>query len=52
MTFRATQILDEVKRASRRTMTEPLTEAGAAERFARLHGEQVRFDHRRNRWLV
>src|ERR1700730_13694254 len=29
-----------------------LTEAGAAERFARLHGEAVRFDHRRQRWLL
>jgi phage/plasmid-associated DNA primase len=29
-----------------------LTEAGAAERFARLHGEDVRFDHRRQRWLL
>jgi putative DNA primase/helicase len=29
-----------------------LTEAGAAERFARLHGDDVRFDHRRARWLV
>src|SRR5687767_9474767 len=28
-----------------------LTEAGAAERFARLHGDDVRFDHRRRRWL-
>jgi putative DNA primase/helicase len=31
---------------------EPLTEAGAAERFARLHGAGVRFDHRRQRWLM
>lgn len=29
-----------------------LTEAGAAERFARLHGDDVRFDHRRDRWLL
>lgn len=29
-----------------------LTEAGAAERFARLHGDDVRFDHRRERWLM
>lgn len=29
-----------------------LTDAGAAERFARLHGHEVRFDHRRNRWLL
>ena len=28
-----------------------LTEAGAAERFTRLHGDDVRFDYRRNRWL-
>ena len=31
--------------------SEPVTEAGAAERFARLHGNDVRFDHRRGRWL-
>jgi putative DNA primase/helicase len=30
----------------------PLTEAGAAERFAELHGTDVRFDHRRQRWLM
>lgn len=29
-----------------------LTEAGAAERFARLHGDDVRYDHRRKRWLL
>lgn len=31
---------------------EPLTELGAAERFARLHGDDVRFDHRRGRFLL
>lgn len=31
---------------------DPLTDAGAAERFARRHGHQLRFDHRRNRWLL
>ena len=29
-----------------------LTEAGAAERFARLHGDDVRSDHRRGHWLL
>lgn len=29
-----------------------LTEAGAAERFARLHGDDVRYDHRRSQWLL
>lgn len=29
-----------------------LTEAGAAERFARRHGEDVRYDHARQRWLL
>jgi putative DNA primase/helicase len=29
-----------------------LTEAGAAERFARSNGHCVRFDHRRQRWLM
>ncbi len=33
-------------------ITEPLTEAGAAERFARRHGDDLRYDHRRQRWLV
>jgi putative DNA primase/helicase len=28
------------------------SEAGAAMRFARLHGGQVRFDHRSDRWLL
>jgi putative DNA primase/helicase len=30
----------------------PLTEAGAAERFVHLHGNDLRYDHRRRRWLV
>ena len=30
----------------------PLTEAGTAERFARLHGGDVRYDHGRGRWLL
>lgn len=29
-----------------------LTELGAAERFNRLHGTRVRYDHRRGRWLL
>jgi len=35
-------------------MDEPdiLTEAGAAQRFARLHGDDLRYDHRCGRWLV
>lgn len=33
-------------------VSDPLTEAGAAERFARLHGDAVRFDHARQRWLL
>jgi putative DNA primase/helicase len=28
-----------------------LTEAGAAERFARRYGDELRYDHRRGRWL-
>jgi putative DNA primase/helicase len=32
--------------------TDVLTEAGAAERFARLHGNDLRFDHARQRWLM
>ena len=35
-----------------RPTQDPLTEAGAAERFAHLHGDDVRFDHRRDRWLL
>jgi putative DNA primase/helicase len=34
------------------TIADRLTEAGAAERFARRHGDHVRFDHRRQRWLI
>lgn len=30
----------------------PLTEAGAAERFTQWRGDDVRYDHRRNRWLL
>lgn len=30
----------------------PATDAGNAEMFAALHGDQVRYDHRRGRWLV
>jgi hypothetical protein len=30
---------------------DPLTEAGAAERFVRHHGDVFRFDYRRARWL-
>lgn len=33
-------------------LNDKLTEAGAAERFARLHGDEVRYDHRRSRWLL
>jgi len=33
-------------------LSEPPTEAGAAERFARLHGDAVRYDHHRQRWLL
>ena len=29
-----------------------LSEAGAADRFARLHGYELRFDHRADRWLM
>ena len=29
-----------------------LTELGAADRFTRLHGARVRYDHRRDRWLL
>jgi len=32
--------------------THPLTEAGDAECFADLYSDQVRYDHRRGRWLV
>ena len=33
-------------------LADRLTDAGAAERFARLHADDVRFDHRRQRWLI
>jgi putative DNA primase/helicase len=38
--------------AAKVSVDDRLTEAGAAERFARLHGDDVRFDHRRGQWLV
>ncbi len=36
------------------TTSEPerLTEAGAAERFARVHGNDLRYDHQRGHWLL
>lgn len=36
------------------TGTEPdrLTEAGAAERFARVYGDDLRYDHQRSHWLL
>ena len=43
------------ERAARRGHTvtgDRLTEAGAAERFARLHGPDLRYDHRRARYLL
>lgn len=40
------------QRTLRQSGGDPLTDAGAAERFARLHGGEVRFDHRRQRWLL
>jgi len=30
----------------------PRTDSGNAELFAALHGENVRFDHKRQRWLI
>jgi len=30
----------------------PLTDAGAAELLAALHGDKLRFDHKRERWLI
>jgi putative DNA primase/helicase len=56
----AQEIRDDLadRRAAAASVTSPcesedaLTEVGAAERFARLHGDHVRFDHRRQRWLL
>lgn len=39
-------------RAGNRTERFPRTDAGNAELFARLHGDRLRFDHRRRRWLL
>ncbi|MEI4902493.1 hypothetical protein Q8G48_28550, partial [Klebsiella pneumoniae] len=36
----------------RRLMEFPTTEAGDAEFFAQRHAEDLRFDHRRRRWLI
>ena len=43
---------EEAAGAAAPTADDRLTEAGAAERFARLHGQDVRYDHRRDRWLL
>ena len=52
-TLRAVPRMEEVSSTKRDpAVDDRLTEAGAAERFARLHGEDVRFDHRRSRWLI
>lgn len=40
------------RRADHELKRDPFTEAGAAERFTRLHGDDVRFDHHRHRWLL
>ena len=34
------------------TVADRLSELGAAERFASLHADDTRFDHRRGRWLM
>jgi hypothetical protein len=39
-------------RRGERLVDFPLTEVGDAEFFADRHGERVRFDHRRGRWLL
>ena len=50
---REEEVLTDVSSTFTSTHTlDRLTEAGAAERFVRLHGSAIRFDHRRNRWLV
>jgi putative DNA primase/helicase len=43
---------DSVGKVSVTDNDDRLTEAGAAERFARLHADDVRFDHRRGQWLM
>ena len=37
---------------ARRSTDFPLTDAGNAELFAHLYGDQLRYDHRRHRWLI
>jgi putative DNA primase/helicase len=49
---RADAPLSPGERTSDAAQEEFFTEAGAAERFARLHGDEVRYDHRRGRWLL
>jgi putative DNA primase/helicase len=41
-----------VERCSERAPEDHLTESGAAERFARLHGDAVRHDYLRQRFLI
>jgi putative DNA primase/helicase len=43
---------DAASKVSVAVSEDRLTEAGAAERFARLHADDVRFDHRRDHWLI
>jgi putative DNA primase/helicase len=53
--FKATRDLraDEIQWGSDTpSESERLTEAGAAERFARLHGDDLRYDHQRGHWLL
>lgn len=44
--FSAHEFRDTIGRIEHRS------EASAAERFVRLHGDDVRYDHRRGRWLL
>jgi putative DNA primase/helicase len=50
--IREEQLLDVESKGSVTEIEDRLTEAGAAERFARLHANDVRFDHRCGQWLM
>jgi putative DNA primase/helicase len=52
MTLAADRLLHAEDVFGRDYRDDVLTEAGAAERFARRHGNDVRFDYRRERWLL
>src|SRR5262245_11369337 len=46
------QTVEQEERASALNREFPATDAGNGELFVSLYGNQVRYDHRRGRWLL